>query len=162
MKTFLRSVLLFLLILSVFTSCQGYKVMHYNRDELDNIGGDTNKYKKVYIHDKKNTYLVDKPFISFEGVKGSLYPITDKSVIEEIDNPKTRNQFKAHKYDLNVYTQTEIQGNLNDVTLKKKDVTDVSHIIKHADLGEDIATGAVLGVGVLIWVGIYYSFQGLL
>ncbi len=163
MKTAGKLVLLFLISLFVFPSCKSFQMMHYNRAELDKVGASIADYT-VYLHDKTNTYQVVNPSISPSGVKGGLNPITDKAAIAEIKNPKTRQQFKKHKHDLNIYTKTEVKDNNSELLVKKEEITDVSHLAnkKGAGIGEDIGTGFVLGLGVLVLVGVVYSFHGML
>lgn len=135
--------------------------MHYNRDEVSNIGPNVTKYK-VYIHDKTALYKVDKPNLSSAGVKGDLSPVLNPDTIAEIKNPHTRKQLKKHQHDLNIYTKTEVDNAPNAIVLKKADITDVSHIAVKANIGNGVGTIAVLGLGVVVWVIIIDSFQGLL
>ncbi len=150
-----------LILLSVFASCTSYKVMHYGRDEITNIGPKVSAYK-VYVHDEKSLYRVDKPNLSIAGVKGDLTPILNPDTITEIKEPHTRKQLKRHEHDLNISTKTEIKSNPNGMVLKKDDITDVSHIVAKARIAESVGAIAVLLFGVLVWVFIVKSFQGLL
>jgi hypothetical protein len=159
-------VLLFLFVLSVFTSCSSYEVIHYNRNEIDKkIGSNIAKYD-VYIHDKGNTYKVGNPSLSPAGVKGDLTPVTDRVTIAEIKNPHTRRQFKRHLQDLSIYTQAEISEDKNDVVLKKEAITGFSLIALHtaADNSVDFeniaGTTFAVGLNIVIWVGIVYAFEG--
>jgi hypothetical protein len=161
MKPFLKSFLFLIVILSVFTSCRSYKVMHYGRDEITNISGDVVKYR-VYIHDKSGLYKVDKPNLSSSGVSGDLAPVTNEDTIKEIRNPHTRQQMKRRQHDLNIYTKNEVKSVPNGVVLKKADITDVSHIVSKVNIAEDVGTVAILGLGVVVWVLIAESTQGLL
>lgn len=135
--------------------------MHYNRDEVSNIGANATNYK-VYIHDKTALYKVDKPNLSVAGVKGDLTPVLNPDTIAEIKNPHTRKQLKKHQHDLNIYTKTEVDNAPNAIVLKKADITDISHIVVKANIGNGIGTVAILGLGVVVWVVIIASFQGLL
>jgi len=161
MKTNAKLALLFLASVLALTSCQSYKVMHYNRDEITNISGNVVKYR-VFIHDKSAVYKVDQPNLSSSGVKGDLTPVLNPDTIKEIKNPRTRKQLKRHVHDLNIYTKTEVKTTSNDIVLKKADITDVSHIVTKVDIANDIGTAAILGLGVVVWVVIIQSFQGLL
>jgi hypothetical protein len=163
MKITVKSTFFFLAILSVFTSCKSYKVMHYSRDEINNISGDVVKYR-VYIHDKTSLYKVDKPNLSTSGVSGDLTPVLNPDTVAEIKNPHTKQQYKRRIHDLNIYTKTEVKtSNITGaLVLKKTDITDVSHIITKVDIAEDIETGAILGLGVVVWAAIIISFQGML
>jgi len=135
--------------------------MHYSRDEITNISGNVVNYR-VFIHDKTALYAVDKPNLSSSGVAGDLTPILNPDTIREIKNPRTRKQLKRHLHDLNIYTKTEVKTTSKDIVLKKADITDVSHIVSKVDIANDIGTAAILGLGVVIWVLIVKSFQGLL
>jgi hypothetical protein len=135
--------------------------MHYNRDEITNISGDVVKYR-VYIHDKTALYKVDKPNLSSQGVSGDITPVSNTDTIAEIKNPHTKKLLKKHQHDLNIYTKTEVKSSPTGLVLKKADITDVSHILVAVDVAEDIETGAILALGVVVWVAIIYSFQGLL
>ena len=135
--------------------------MHYNRDEIANIGPNVANYK-VYIHDKTAIYKVDKPNLSSAGVKGDLTPVLNPDTIAEIKNPHTRKQLKKHQHDLNIYTKTEVDNAPNAIVLKKADITDIAHVIVKAKIGEDLGAIAILGFGVVVWVVIIDSFQGLL
>lgn len=161
MKSSVKTIFLFLTLLFVFSSCRTYKVAHYSRDEITNISGDVVKYK-VYIHDKSTLYKVDKPNLSSLGVSGDLTPVSNPDTVAEIKNPHTKKLLKKHLHDLNIYTKTEVKNVPNGVVLKKADITDVSRILTAVDVAEDIETGAILGLGVVVWVAIIYSFQGLL
>ena len=161
MKMSVKSALFFLSILFVFTSCSTYKVMHYNRDEITNISGNVVHYK-VFIHDKSTLYKVDKPNLSSSGVSGDLSPVSNPDTIAEIRNPHTRQQLKKHMHDLNIYTKVEVKNVPNGVVLKKADITDVSRIITKLNIAEDAGTVAVLGLGVVIWILLFKSTQGLL
>jgi hypothetical protein len=162
MKSAGKFALLFFVVLVVFPSCKTLEMKHYNKSELDKVSSSIGDYN-VYLHDKSNTYQVINPSVSPAGIKGGLNPIIDKATIAEIKNPRTRKQLKKHKHDLNIYSKTEIKDN-SELLVKKEDITDVSHLAnkKGASIGEDIATGFVLGLGVLVWVGVVYSFQGML
>lgn len=161
MKRTLKLISYTLLLLLVFASCTSYKMTHYNRDEITNIGPNVTKYK-VYIHDEKSLYRVDKPNLSSAGVKGDLVPVLNPDTITEIQEPRTRKQLKKHQHDLNIYTKTEVKSNPNAVVLKKTDITDVSHIVAKAKIAESAGTIAILAFGVLVWIFIIKSFQGLL
>ncbi len=110
MKTIVKSALLFILGLLIFSSCRSYKVTHYNKDEIDKVGGEADKYN-VYLHDKNLTYQVGKPNLSPAGVKGDLNPILDSATVAEIKHPRTRKQLKKHQHDLNIFTKAEIKDN---------------------------------------------------
>lgn len=161
MKTTLKSVLFFLATLSLFSSCRSYKIMHYNRDEITNISGDVVDYK-VYIHDKSTLYKVDKAHLSSMGVAGDLSPVSNPDTVAEIKNPHTRKQLKKHQHDLNIYTKLEVKNVPNGIVLKKADITDVSRITSKVDIAEDVGTVSIFGFGVLVWVLIIKSTQGLL
>ena len=119
MKISVKSTFFFLAILSVFTSCRSYKVMHYSRDEITNISGDVVKYR-VYIHDKTSLYKVDKPNLSSSGVSGDLTPVLNPDTVAEIKNPHTKKQYKRRIHDLNIYTKTEVKSTIpNGLVLKK-------------------------------------------
>jgi hypothetical protein len=160
MKTSVKLALLFIIALFTLSSCRSYKVMHYNRDEITNISGNVVKYR-VFIHDKTSLYQVDKANLSSSGVAGDLTPILNPDTIKEIRNPHTHKQLKRHEHDLNIYTKTEVKTS-GDIVLKKADITDVSHIVSKVDIANDIGAVAILGLGVVVWVVIVDSFQGLL
>lgn len=160
MKTTVKLTLLFVISLSFLTSCRSYKVMHYNRDEITNLGNVSNC--KVYIHAKTTLYKVDKPNLSSAGVKGELTQVENHDTVAEIEDPHTRKQLKKHQYDLNIYTKKEIKNTSNSFMLKKADITDISRITVNLNIGEDIGTAAILGLGVVVWIVIIKSFQGLL
>ena len=135
--------------------------MHASRDEITNVGAKVPSYK-VYIHDKAALYKVDKPNLSIEGVRGDITPVLNPDTIAEIKNPHTRQQYKRRIHDLNIYTKVEVKESSNGVVLKKTDITDISYVTSKVNVAEDIGTVAILGFGVVVWVGIIYSFQGLL
>jgi hypothetical protein len=162
MKNTVKLALSFLILLSLFTSCRSYKLVHSNRDEITTAGGDLTKHR-VYIRDKTALYSVDKPNLSIEGVKGSLTPVLNPDTISEIKDPHTRKQLKRRQHDLVVTTKTEVKDvPANAVVLKKADITDITHITSSYNIAEDIGTVAILGLGVVVWVVIVESFQGLL
>jgi hypothetical protein len=130
--------------------------MHLGRDEITNINAAN---YKVYIHDKTSLYKVDKPNLSSSGVTGEYNPILNPDTIKEIDRPHTRKQYKRHLHDLNIYTKTELKPN---VILKKADITDISHLKAGVDIADDLGTAAIFGLGIVVWVVIIKSFQGLL
>ena len=161
MKRTSKLVLYTVFLLSVFASCTSYKVMHYSRDEITNIGPKVSTYK-VYVHDEKSLYRLDKPNLSSAGVKGDLTPVLNPDTITEIKEPHTRKQLKRHEHDLNISTKTEIKSNPNGIIIKKEDIIDVSHIIAKARIAESVGAIAILIFGVFVWIFIINSFQGLL
>lgn len=164
MKTTVNIVLFFLVSVLIFPSCNPYKLMHYNRSELDKVGPKITDYT-VYLHDKENTYKVDNAAVTPAGIKGSITPVPDKATIAEIKNPRTRKQIKRQMKVLNIYVKTEIKEGNGEVSVKKDDINEVSHITKSKaaqNIGQDIGTGFVLCFGVLVWVGVVYSLHGLL
>lgn len=130
--------------------------MHYGRDEITNVNAAD---YKVYLHDKTALYKVDKPNLSSSGVTGEFTPVLNPDTIAEIKTPRTRKQFKRHLHDLNIYTKAELKPN---AILKKADITDVSRIETKVDIANDVGTGAILALGVVVWIVIIKSFQGLL
>jgi spore coat polysaccharide biosynthesis protein SpsF (cytidylyltransferase family) len=130
--------------------------MHYGRDEITNINAAN---YRVFIHDKTSLYKVDKPNLSSSGVTGEYTPVLNPDTIKEIDRQHTRKQYKRHLHDLNIYTKTELKTN---VILKKADITDISHLKVGVDIADDLGTAAIFGLGVVVWIVIIKSFQGLL
>lgn len=161
MKNTVKLILYSLLLLLVFTSCTSYKMMHYNRDELLNLGPKVSKYK-VYVYDEKSLYRVTSPNFSSAGVKGELTPVLNPDTIAEIKEPRTRKQLKKHQHDLDISTKTDIKSNPGGLVLKKNDITGVSYILAKAQIAETVGTIAILVFGVLVWIFIFKSFQGLL
>lgn len=160
MKNTVKLAISFLLVLTLFTSCRSYKIMHFSRDQITNVGNVATY--KVYIHDKNSLYKVDKPNLSSAGVKGDLTPVLNPDTVAEIKDPHTRKQFKRQEHDLVIYTKAEVKNSSTDVVLKKNDIADISHIVSKVAVAEDVGTVAVLGLGVVVWVLIIKSFQGLL
>lgn len=135
-------------------------MVHSSRDEIANFN-DTTKHK-IFIRDKTALYAVSKPNLSSAGVKGELNPVLNPDTVEEIKNPKTRKQLKRHQHDVVITTKTEVKNTPNAVVLKKADILDIAHITSNIDLANKIGTIAILAFGVLVWVFIIKSFQGLL
>lgn len=135
--------------------------MHYNKDEITTIGPKVTTYK-VYVYDEKSLYRVDKPNLSTEGVKGELTPVLNPDTIAEIKEPHGRKQLKRHQHDLDISTKTEIKNNPGGLVVKKSDITGVSHILAKAKIAESAGAIVILLFGVLVWVFIIKSFQGLL
>jgi len=159
MKNTAKLVLSFFIFLSVFTSCRSYKVVHSSRDEITNVGAAKNI---IYIHDKTALYKVDSPNLSSEGVKGNLTPVLNPDTIAEIKNPRGRKQLIRRQHDVLITTKTEVKEVPNAVVLKKADILDISNITSNVNVAENIGTVAILGLGVVVWVVIIKSFQGLL
>ena len=164
MKLTVKSALLFSLIISLFSSCASLEVMHYKSKDLDRVSKTIGNYV-VYVHDKSHTYQLAQPSIVANGIKGQLTPITEAQTIAEIKDPKTKKLLKKHEHDLNIYTKLEIVYDPDkDFLLKNTDITSFSYIAPSAkpSIGEDIATGFILALGVAVIVGVVYSFQNLL
>jgi|GEM_PF-2813753 hypothetical protein len=161
MKMRVRTVLLFLITLSVFTSCHTYEFTHSKSSDLDKMK--LNKYK-VYIFAKNRTYKVDKASLSPAGISGSLTPITDASEIDGVKRPTTKAEMRNHKSDLGIYTKNEVSDTTTGVVLKKADISDVTHVtVKSTGIGKKIgntvAAVVVSAVGIAMIAGIVYSFQ---
>jgi hypothetical protein len=161
MKIRFKLALLSLVALFAFTSCKSYKIMHYSRDEIVKINDHTADYK-IYIDAKDSLFSVTKANLSIFGVKGNLTLITDKDTIAAIKNPRTRQELIKHQHDLNIYTKAKIKDNPNEVVLKKADIIDVTHIVSKNEAAEAAGVTAIFGVGVLVWIIIIKSTQGLL
>jgi hypothetical protein len=159
MKTNVISALFFIIFLSFLTSCASYKMQHYDKKEIEKINPD--KYN-VYIHDKNLTYQVGNPAFSPVGIKGSLNPIMDSATVAEIKHPKTHKQLKKHQHDFNVFTKAEIKDNPSGVILKKADITDITHLPIKPNIAEYVGTGLILALGVVVIIGVVYSFNSLL
>ena len=160
MRIFATRAFFTLLAISGLTSCKTYTMVHYKSSELDKVGK-ISKYT-VYIHDKSNTYKVDKPVLTPVGIKDNeLVKITDPETITEIKNPSTPALVKRHRHDLNLYTKV-IVADSNEVVLKKTDITDVTHTTFTSTgpaIGNTIATIIVSALCVGLIYGIVYSFR---
>ncbi len=160
MRIFANRALFMLLATAGLTSCKTYTMVHYKSSELDKVGK-ISKYS-VYIHDKNNTYKVDKPVLTPAGIKDAqLVKITDPETIGEIKNPSTPALVKRHKHDLSLYTKTTVADS-NEVVLKKSDITDVTHTTFTSTgpaIGNTVATIIVSGLCVGLLYGIYIAFK---
>jgi hypothetical protein len=164
MKISVKSVLFYILLVSFFTSCSTYEVMHYKRAEFDKVSGRLDAFT-VYLHDEHNTYKINNPTLSVTGIKGQLTPITDPKEVAGIKAPRTPKEFRKHKHDLGLYTKTEIDagaGN-NATVLKNIDISDVTRIVPVKPAFDAGLYAQILGVlvyGVIVWVVIFDAFEG--
>lgn len=163
MKNIVKFSALFLVCLSVFTSCATLTENHYKREEFNKVSGKLDNYV-VYVHDASNTYRIDKPKLTVTGIKGQVVPITDVPTIKEIKNPHTQKELRKHKHDLNLYTKTTIDQDSKETILKNVDISDIAHVNNNSkvDIAGDIAAGVVLSLGAAILVGTVYIFKGAL
>jgi hypothetical protein len=163
LKTSIKLVLFFSVLCFICASCGRYEIMHHDRNELTKVSENFSDYK-VYIHDKKHTYAVEKASLVPAGIKGNLIPITDPAKIAEIKNPSTPGLLRKHKHDLSLYTKTQVDSASTGVVLKKEDITDVAHAAHKGkfNAGLYVQIAAVAAVGMLIWVLVISSFGSFL
>ena len=160
MRTFANRALFILLATAGLTSCKTYTMVHYKSTELDKVGK-ISKYT-VYIHDKSNTYKVDKPVITPVGIKDAqLVKITDPETITEIKNPSTPALVKKHRHDLSLYTKVLVNDS-NEVVLKKTEINDITHTTFTSTgpaIANTVATIIVSGLCVGLLYGVYMAFK---
>ncbi len=163
MKFSVKSISLFFIILSVFSSCQSYEVMHYKYKDFDKVSDKLDSYN-IYIHDATDTYKVDNAKVSVTGIKGVVTQLRDPAAIAEIKNPQTKKQMRKHKHDLNIYTKAELNTELNATILKNVDITTYTIMIPGKGFRFDAATiGQLLGVaayGTVVAIAVVYAFEG--
>jgi hypothetical protein len=146
----IKTTIFFLFALLAFSSCKTYEVKHFKDGSVDKV--DLKKYK-VYLHDKKNIYLVAKPAISPAGITGDITRVKDNAEADEIRNPSTPGLIKKHRHDLVLLTKTEVADSTVTISLKKGDIVEYNLTISHSKVNWDKigeAIGGVLGVAVCI------------
>ncbi|MEW6469151.1 MAG: CFI-box-CTERM domain-containing protein [Bacteroidota bacterium] len=160
MKKALFSMAALWLLMFLIESCQSYKQVtltpaefYSQADVIDNFGG-----YDVYINGSNGTFQLKDPSISDGTVKGIPQPITDSAQLALIHNPKGRKEQNAHKYDLHIHTDKQIDAGTTasydslsqaPFVLNKEDIKKVS-LYAHNKKEEASSTLAIVLILLLI------------
>lgn len=164
MKNTLKLFLAVLFAGAAFLSCKTYKVIRQSTDEfystkpvIDAFGN-----YNVYIHDPSGVYRVGQPSISNKGIQGEVVPVKDSAAIAALAKPGGGKKGKAHRFDLNFYTDKKVNDNqtaalgeevpAKDVVLKREDIKEVA--IKAVDKKKSYARAGSFILGLLVLVAL--------
>jgi hypothetical protein len=159
----------------IFTqiNCTPYNQITLPKEELvtnQQIKENFSNYN-VYVHDKAGTYRLNDPILNGDKVQGLPTPVMTAEDVQAIKAPRTKKELKAHKYDLNIYTQKDVipysastgsgDPQPGSFTLENKDVDHLSvYAVNKKKPLEAIAIVAIVVVSVLAIVLIGVAVAG--
>jgi hypothetical protein len=147
-------------VLLTQVSCSPYTQVTLAKEEIvsnSQLREDFSRYD-IYVHDRTNTYKLKDPLLNGNTIQGKPEQVLSSEEAQEIRSPKTRKELKAHRYDLNIYTQKDVvsytAGNDSSIVLHKEsltlDASDIERLGAYEMNRKKAALGAVAIVAIVV------------
>ena len=161
MKKLITSVVAITIFLLIQPGCKMYERVTLSTSDFfsnEEIKKDLKDYN-VYVHDKANTYKLIYPKFADSTIQGKPQLVFSPEEIEKIKEPGNRKDIKAHKFDINIYSNTtllEPTANIDNKDIEPiKDIKLIPKNIDKVDVYsiDDRAIFAATAIAALLVIG---------